>query len=121
MGFSKISENFTEFKEEFQDYAKTRIDLLQLQLLKKITDFSSRLLGLILSVIIFTFFILFISTGAAFLLGEYLGSISYGFFIVAGFYLFVFLIMILFGKYLFRTRLIKAFSFKIIKVTKIKF
>lgn len=121
MGFSKVNEHFSEFKEEIQSYVKTRFDLLQLQLLKQVTDFSSRLLKLIIGAVTFTFFILFTSFGAAFLIGEYLDNISYGFFIVGGFYLFVFLLIILFGKYLLRTQLVRAFSFKIIKISKIKF
>lgn len=121
MAFSEIGENFELLKKDVLSYVNTKIDYLQLRALKKITKLSSRLINVILLSVIFILFIVFASTGAAILIGNHLEDMSYGFFIVAGFYLLILIFILLFGRALLRKQILKIFSFSIIRVKKIKF
>ncbi len=74
-------------------YVETRIDLLRLKAIDKSSSFISLLVSMIIVILMSFLFIIFLSVGAALLLGEMLGKTYYGFFIVAGFYLLVGLIL----------------------------
>jgi len=73
--------------DKAKNYAETRIDLFKL----KAIDKSSSLLALLISmfIVILTCFIVFVflNIGLALLIGEWLGSAYYGFFIIAAIYL----------------------------------
>lgn len=121
MAFSQINENFELLKKDIQAYINTKVEYFQLRALKKSTDLVSRLIRMILISIIFIFFLVFASTAAAIWIGNELENLVYGFLIVAGFYLFILILILLFGRVLFRRQILKSFSFKIIKMRKIKF
>jgi fatty acid desaturase len=72
--------------ERTAEYGKASFELAKLKALDKTTDAVSSLIphSIVLSII--AVFILFLNLGLAFWLGEILGSIFYGFFIVAAFY-----------------------------------
>ncbi|HBR12434.1 MAG TPA: hypothetical protein DD740_09625 [Chryseobacterium sp.] len=84
--------------EIIKDYLGKRIELIKLQ----ITEKSSLSAGIIafLSIILvaFSFFIILFNFGIAYLIGESLGNISYGFLIVSGFYFLIILIVVLLKK-----------------------
>lgn len=86
--------SFTErIYEQVEEYAKTTVELYRLKAIKAFSDvFAAVATGFIIWVII-SFFLVFLSIGAAFYLGELLGKWHYGFFIVAGFYALVGLII----------------------------
>ena len=73
--------------EKVEAYAKTTIELTRLRALetsaKVITSFVSRLSVIVM----FSLFALVLNIGIALFLGDLLGKIYYGFFIVAAFYL----------------------------------
>lgn len=77
---------------ETRDYLETRIDLYKLKAVDKSSDAISSLATKGVLLLLFCFFILALNTGIAFLLGEWLGKFSYGFFIVAGFYMILLLV-----------------------------
>jgi hypothetical protein len=75
------------------DYGKTSFELVKLKALDKSTDIVSSIVpGTILILLVSTFF-LFLNLGIALWLGEVLGKMFYGFFVVAGFYVLVSLII----------------------------
>jgi membrane-bound ClpP family serine protease len=77
-------------------YVETRIDLLKLKAIDKSSSFISLLISIIIVILMSFIFIMLLSVGIALLLGEMLGKTYYGFFIVAGFYLLIGLMLFAF-------------------------
>lgn len=75
--------------EKVSEYGKTRFEIAKLQMLDKISDVVSSILPHIAVVILLSSFFLFLNLGAALWIGEILGKIYYGFFVVAAFYVLV--------------------------------
>ncbi len=73
--------------ERATDYVLTRIEILKLQTIDRISSVVSSLVPQIVVCIIFLSFLLFLNLGIAFWLGEVLGRTFYGFLAVAAFYL----------------------------------
>ena len=73
--------------EKVEAYAKTTIELTRLRAVetsaKVVTSFVSR----VSVIVMFSLFALVLTVGVAFFLGDLLGKMYYGFFIVAAFYL----------------------------------
>ena len=87
--------------KDAEEYGKTSLELLKLKTL----DISSEILSLCVSRLIVVFILLMclfmLSIGVAFWAGDLLGKYSYGFFIVAVFYAFIWLIFYFFlGKHI---------------------
>lgn len=82
-----------ELIESAEAYGKTRIELATLKSL----DAAARIVTSLISrgsvIVVIAFFALFFNVGLALMLGEMLGHVYYGFFIVAGFYLLVGIIL----------------------------
>lgn len=77
---------FESLLEKATDYGKTSLELIKLKVIDKSSDAVSSIIPHTVVVIIISSFLIFINLGIAFWLGEILGKICYGFFIVAGFY-----------------------------------
>ena len=75
--------------EKAEAFGKTTFELSKLRALEKITVVVTSLVSGISLAIILSLFILVLTVGVALLLGDVLGKLYYGFFIVAGFYLVV--------------------------------
>ena len=73
--------------ERTTDYAKTSLELAKLKTLDKTSDLVSSVIPHSIEFIILGTFIIFLNLGIAFWLGEILGGIYFGFFVIAGFYL----------------------------------
>jgi hypothetical protein len=69
------------------DYGKTSIELVKLKALDKTTDVVADCIPVSAVIIIIASCLLFINVGLAFWLGDILGKVYFGFFIVAAFYL----------------------------------
>jgi hypothetical protein len=78
------------------DYGKTSYELVKLKAVDKGSDVISSVIPHTIVLILVASFMLFFNLGLAFWLGEILGRLFYGFFIVAGFYILVGLIIHLF-------------------------
>jgi len=72
--------------EKAADYGKTSFDLIKLKALDKTTDAVSSFIPHSFVFVITAIFLIFLNLGLAFWLGEILGNIYFGFFVVAGFY-----------------------------------
>jgi hypothetical protein len=73
--------------ERATDYGKTSIELVKLKALDKTADLVSSIIPVSVFILLISAFLLFLNLGIALWLGELLGKIFYGFFIVAGFYI----------------------------------
>ena len=82
--------SFTErLHDQVEQYVKTSIELYKLKAVNTVSGvFAAVATGFILWVI-FLLVLLFLSIGAGFYLGKVLGNWHYGFFIIAGFYLLI--------------------------------
>lgn len=72
--------------EKLSDYGKTSFDLLKLKTLEKTSDSISSFLPHSFVFLLIALFLLFLSLGLAFWLGDILGKTFFGFFAVAGLY-----------------------------------
>lgn len=94
-----MSNNATSIEvlfEKIQDYTKTTIELTKLNAIAKSTDVLSSFMSRIVVSIAVAMFILLLSFGISFMIGEMMGNIYWGFFIVAAFYLLLAIILYLF-------------------------
>ncbi|WP_374439927.1 hypothetical protein [Epilithonimonas sp.] len=99
--------------EILKDYVSKRVDLLKLQFTEKSSLSAGIISFLSILLIAFSFFIILLNFGIAFLIGESLGNMSYGFLIVSGFYFLVMLIVISLKK-----RIVNAIANKVIEFLK---
>ena len=79
--------------EKTTDYVETRIELVKLQAVNKITDVVSSLVSRLIIMIIVVLMIVVLNTAVAIWLGDILGKMYYGFFCVAGFYLLLLIVL----------------------------
>ena len=75
--------------ERATEYGKTSYELVKLKALDKTSDVVSSLLPHSVVFVLIASFMLFFNLGLAFWLGEILGKIFYGFFVVAAFYVII--------------------------------
>ncbi|MDB5224287.1 MAG: hypothetical protein JWN83_2954 [Chitinophagaceae bacterium] len=73
--------------DRVKSYVETRIDLLRLKAIDKSSSFLSLLISMIVVILVSFISIMMLSVGIALLIGDCLGKVYYGFFIVGGFYL----------------------------------
>ena len=98
MSIFNISEHISKVSDDAKKYLNSSLEYYKLDSFKKMMDGAVSLVNLMVSGSIFLIFILFISVGVAIVIGESLGSLSYGYFIVAGIYLVIYVLYKLFGK-----------------------
>jgi hypothetical protein len=92
----KTTHHIDELFSEARHYVDTRTELLKLKVADKTSDIvSSTISGIIITLAIL-FFFSFLNIGVALWIGASIGSIYSGFFIVAGFYALVALIIYIF-------------------------
>lgn len=89
--------------EKSQDYLETKIEIAKLKTVNKSSDILSTMIVLISVIFLGLLFFLFISIGLALYLGSLAGSAHAGFFIMAGLYGVILLLI-----YLFREKWIKT-------------
>jgi len=79
--------------EKATEYGKTSFELVKLKALDKTTDIVSSLIPHSVVFVLIASFLIFLNLGLALWLGEVLGKIFYGFFVVAGFYVIIAIII----------------------------
>lgn len=87
---------FESLVDKAEAYARTTFELSKLKTLETITVVVTSLVSRLIIFSAISLFILVLSIGVALLLGDLLGKLYYGFFIVAGFYLFAGIVLKLF-------------------------
>lgn len=89
---------FGSLFEKAGDYLETRLDLLKLQAINKSSDVTSSIVSRIAILLIISFAIFILNIGLALWIGEWLGKVYLGFFVLAGFYGLIAIIMHLFRR-----------------------
>ena len=79
--------------EKVVEYSKTSYDLAKLRTLDKTSDIVSSFIPHSIVFFIIVSFVFFFNFGLAFWIGEILGKIYYGFFVIATFYVVLFIII----------------------------
>jgi len=87
---------FEPLLEKAVDYGKTSYELARLKTIDKASDVVSTTVPHLFFGVLLVSFMLFLNIGIAFWLGEVLGKVFYGFFVVGGFYCILGLILHLF-------------------------
>jgi fatty acid desaturase len=82
------SELLESLLDRATEYGKTSYELVKLKALDKSADIISSLIPHSVVFVLIASFLLFFNLGLAFWLGELLGRVFYGFFLVAAFYVF---------------------------------
>jgi hypothetical protein len=72
--------------DSVEDYTRTNLELIKLKGLEKTSDIIASAISRLTAIIAYLTFFLMASIGVAFWLGDVLGRIWYGFFVVAAFY-----------------------------------
>jgi fatty acid desaturase len=72
--------------EKATDYGKTSFEVVKLKTLEKTSEVASSLIPHSFVLVLIASFLVFLNLGIAFWLGEILGKIYFGFFIVTAFY-----------------------------------
>ena len=79
--------------ERVTDYGKTTFELGKLKAVDKTSDIVSSFVPHSVVFVLIASFLLFLNLGIAFWLGEILGKTCFGFFVIAGFYFIVGLVL----------------------------
>jgi hypothetical protein len=87
MAFQDLKENTEEIQEQAKAYFESSLNYYKLHGFKVAMKTTTMVLRLTLIVVCFSMVLLFCSIAAAFAIGNYLNSLTYGFLIVAGVYL----------------------------------
>lgn len=73
--------------ERATDYGKVSLELVKLKAVDKTSDIVSSVVPHSVVVILFSSFMLFLNLGLAVFIGDLLGKLYYGFFIISAFYI----------------------------------
>ncbi len=95
---SSTIRHIEDFVTKAGDLAETKVELWKLRAAQKISETISSLISVIAIAILTCVAITIVSLGIAFWIGSEMGHLSYGFFIVGGFYAFVGLLVYVFRK-----------------------
>jgi len=98
MAFKLLTENLNESGIKLQEYIKDSAEYYKLRIFKNAMKLSTSLINMLVLGGIFMLFLMFFSFGIAMWLGGTLESLPLGFFVVGGFYLTIFLLVLFFGK-----------------------
>lgn len=98
MPYRNFGENLNKIGDKILEYGEFKLDYYKLLLYKIVMKiarsvFFALIFGAVLLLIFF-----FISFGLAHLIGEALGNIAFGYFIMGGFYVLVLILMMAFGR-----------------------
>lgn len=105
-----LTENLSESGKNLQEYIENSAEYYKLRLFKNAMKFATSLINMLVLGGIFMMFLIFISFGVAMWLGKILESMLTGFFIVAGLYLVIFLLILIFGKKHIDSAILSKFS-----------
>ncbi len=95
---SSTIRHIEDFVTKAGDLAETKVELWKLRAARKISETISSLISAMAIAMLAAVAITIVSLGIAFWIGSEMGHLSYGFFIVGGFYAFVGLLVYLFRK-----------------------
>lgn len=106
--------------EHAKEYAKASLDLAKLKAVNKGSEVASVAFSYIIVIVTLVMFVMIVNIAIALWLGDLLGKLYYGFFIVAGFYLVVSFIVYIGHKVLIQKPVNNLVIKKYLKYTKSK-
>jgi uncharacterized membrane protein len=86
MSGETAAQSIESLAQQLNSYLETRIDLVKLKTVDRSADALSTLASSVILILGIFLFIFLLCIGLSFYLGELLGEIHYGFFIVGGFF-----------------------------------
>lgn len=92
----KQLKNFDSLVEKAETYGKTSVELIKLKTVDKVADGTSSLVAWSAVIIALILFFISLNIGVAMWIGTLIGQVYFGYFIVAGFYGLVGLILFIF-------------------------
>ena len=95
---SQIKDHFSNLSDNIRSYVDARIQLIKLSAADKVASGASGFVSGFLMLILGLFFLLFVGCSAGFFIGREMDSYAAGFLIVAGFYLLLFVLLLIFRK-----------------------
>lgn len=98
MAFKTLSENLEESGAKAQEYIKNTSEYYKLRTFKTVTKGAISLVNFLVLGIFLLLVLLFVSIGVALWLNNVLENSYAGYFIVAGFYIVIMLLLVIFGK-----------------------
>lgn len=110
MSINNLTNHIDELSDNIQSYINSTLEYYKLDAFKKVTRGSSIIVRLLIIGSVFLLFLGFISVGFSILIGESIGHLSYGFFIVGGAYFLIFILLLLYGKNLFNKLILEKAS-----------
>jgi hypothetical protein len=91
-------EHIEELTEKVFALTHTKVEIAKLEATDKISSIIGKLIGKIVVVFVFISAFTVVNFGIAYWIGDILNNISYGFFIVGGFYVLIGLLVVFFKK-----------------------
>ncbi len=98
MSIFNISEKINTLTTDIRSYIDSSAEYYKLDIFGKLMKGAVSLVNLLVIGSIFLFFLLFISVAVAINIGEFMDSLSSGYYIVGGFYFIVLILLVIFGK-----------------------
>lgn len=110
-----MSDHLTELVHDTGKYIEAKTELWKLKVADKTTEVASSVVSQLMIAVIALLVIISVNTGVALMLGKWLGELYYGFFIVAGFYILLGIIIYANRTVLMKTPFYNAIINKILK------
>ena len=95
-------------KKDIREYIEVKLDLLRIQAAETISDFLSKRRFLAVLIYLISAILIFLSFSAAYYMASVLNSNELGFLCVAGFYMVILLVFIIFRKIIIDRPIIKS-------------
>lgn len=109
MAFEKLTSSISDLKDNIEAFKNSSAEYYKLDLYKKIVKASTSIITIVLLSFLGLFLLLFLSIAVAVSISTALGVPSAGYFIVAGFYFILIILLATVGKkYITKTILIKS-------------
>ncbi|HZW77811.1 MAG TPA: phage holin family protein [Flavobacteriaceae bacterium] len=110
MFFKNLSGNLQDVVLRLEDFIETNLEYYKLRLFKVSMKTAVSLINLIIFGSLFLFVLIFLSIGFALWLGYILGHSFFGFLLIGGVFLLLFILMIAFGRKIIERKVIHFFS-----------
>lgn len=110
MAFEKLSNSLNELNQNLQAFAHTNAEYYKLKFFKQAMSGATSLVRFLIlgAIMVIVFFLL--SFAVAIAISEAIGTPSAGYFIVAGFYIVLFILILVFGKKPIEKLMLQKFS-----------
>lgn len=108
--FENVTNNAEEIKDNFEDYLHNTLEYYKLYMYKKMTQSMVSFIRVLFLGGLAMLMLFFVSFAAAYLIGEALGNFGYGFLIIAGVYVLIYLLVMVFGRKFVERKVLRSTS-----------